>query len=639
MVYASVVSAGAPTSHRAFWVAFAVVVCAHLLLLGYFAPPSVMFSKQPVLTIDYALHVYQVDRAAIAFGEHRALWGWDPLMLAGQPAGVVEDLTSKGTELFVIGLGALGVHRGFGFNLFILLVHLGLPVSAWLTGRLLRLGRWPTLTLHALWVLLWFFDSFMHWSWWIGMISWSFASYGSVLLVALLYRTLEEPSLTRFVWLTLLAAALALIHPFVVLTLAAPSVALYVRAARAGLPPKAHAGLALAALIAASTCLVWIGPFLRFKHYVGDVDTFFNATFSFLFFDTFDLLRDGRQTGGPVRTLTRTVCFVAAAVLLVRWHRAADRRALGLSVLIGSAVILAYGSAYLWLGRQTQPYRHIGPAMLAAAVPAAVLLCEVLSPRAIKSYPKGAQVALLLLAVAALPRLARTALHYIPDALPRQVERSKLDFLSSPLVGLNEPKPYPMRHHGALPQQQAMREWLGQHHQQGGRVVVNDWVLGEYLAAAARVPILGGIVERPLPHTDAHLFRREPDGRLPRAELALYFEDYAVEYVVLAGGHLPLDHERELLSPVAVVEGYRVYRVRQPSSYFAEGSGRVTVQAMNRIELADVTGSSVVLRFHYLETLRCRPDCEVKREPAPRSRVGFLRVDNPPPRFEIYNGY
>lgn len=621
-----------------FGVALLSLIALHLGLLLYFAPPATLLSKQPVMTVDYALHVYQVDRAWTAFNEHGALWAWDPLALAGQPAGVVEDLTSKGTELFVIGLGRLGVSRAFAFNLFILLVHLGLPLTAWLVGRLLSLGRWETLVLHGLWLCLWFFDSFMHWSWWIGMITWCFASYGAVLLIALLYRCLEAPTLGRFAWLALLAAVLSLVHPFVVLSLAIPCVALYARSFR-GMSGKAHAMLGGAALVAASTALIWIFPFLRFKHYVGDVDTFFNATASFAFFDAFDLLKDGRQTGGPVRTMFRMLCFAAGGVMLVRWHRAGDRRALGLSSLVLSALVLAYGSAYFWLGRQTQPYRHIGPAMFAAAVPAAVLLREVLSPSALRSYPRGAQLALMFCAVLLVPRAARTALQYMPTLLPQQVERSKLDFLSSPLVGLNEPKPLVMRHEGPLPQQQAVRSWLLKHHAGGGRVVVNDWVLGEYLAASTNVPILGGIVERNVPHVDAHLFRREPDGNLPPAELAAYFDTYAVEYVVLAGGHLPLDERRELLRPTAAVSGYRIYRTVKAPNYFERGAGKVRSQAVNKLELSEVKGDVAVLRFHWMETLRCRPECSVEREPNTLDRVGFIRVNNPPPAFEIYNGY
>ena len=288
-------------------IAILAVVALHLALLAYFAPPRVMFSNEPITTVDYSLHVVQVDRAVRAFHESGKLWGWDPLELAGQPAGMVEDLTSKGTELFVIALGGLGVPMGRAFNLFVLCVHLGLVAAAWGSARLFGLNPAETAVAMLSWVLLWFFDSFMHWSWWVGMISWSFACYASVLLVALLYRTLESRRRILYLPLALLAAALALVHPFAVFAVLVPCVALYARAFR-GMSKSEHALLWMAAAFSASTALLWIAPPLRMRHYIGDIDTFFNTTLSYLFFDTFDLMRDGRETGWPVRTLVRTLC-------------------------------------------------------------------------------------------------------------------------------------------------------------------------------------------------------------------------------------------------------------------------------------------------------------------------------------------
>ncbi len=619
-------------------ISLVALICVHLALLLHFAQPSVMLSRQPVVTVDYALHVYQIDRARTSFAEHGKLWSYDPLVLAGQPAGVVEDLTSKGTELFVIALENLGVPWGLGFNLFILLVHLLMPLSAWLVGALLRLSRFQTLMVHGLWLWLWFFDSFMHWSWWIGMITWSFASYSIVVFAALLWRALQEQRLKHLLWLCVLTPTLAIAHPFAGITLLPVSVGLVLLHRRC-LSPKSFGLLLAAALLGAATALVWAPVTSRFSHYVGDVDTFFNATLSFLLYDSFDLLKDGRQTGGPMRAAVRTLCFVAALVALIGWRRKKDPRFYPFALLIGSALVLAYGSAYFWTGRQTQPYRHIGPGMMAAAVPAGVLLWRVFSPRALRGYPAAARIGLLLVAVLALPRLVRTVLHYVPALLPKQVERSNLDLLSSPLVGLNEPKPVVMRHHGALPEQRAVRDWLVENHQGRGRVVTNDWVLGEYLVVAANVPVLGGITERNVPHVDAHLFRREEEGNIGAAAMRDYFRDYAVGFVILGGDHGPVDARRDLLEPVKNVRGYRVYRTREQPSYFATGAGQVREQRVNHIGLDGVSGSSVVLRFHYMETLRCRPNCELKREEVPGDRVGFIRVDGPPPEFEIYNAY
>ena len=163
--------------------ALGAVLALFLGLLAWFAPPSLLFSKQPVVSYDYALHAYQVERALNAFRSSGALWAYDPLVLAGQPAGVVEDLTNKGTELFVIGLAALGLHPAFAFNLFILLAHLAMPAACWASARLFGLSKVEASVALLLWVLMWFFDSFMHWCWAIGMITWSATCYLTVLYI------------------------------------------------------------------------------------------------------------------------------------------------------------------------------------------------------------------------------------------------------------------------------------------------------------------------------------------------------------------------------------------------------------------------------------------------------------------------
>ena len=627
--------------HERRWVfplSLAATLALHFALTAYFAPPRTLLSKDPVQTIDYALHAYQVDRALAAHRQAGALWAWDPLLLAGQPAGVTEDLTSKGTELFVIGMAALGLHPGFAFNLFILLVLLAVPAAAWASARLFGLDRNQALVVVLLWELLWFFDSFLHWSWWIGMITWSFVCFACVLFVAMLHRALESRQLRWFVALVPFAFVLTLVHPFAALTVCVPCLALYVRSART-LGGRHHALVASIAIAGAASVLVWIGPFLRFKHYVGDADTFFNAKLSYLFFDAFDLLKDGRQTGGPIRTMVRMLCFAGAALCFWRWHKERDRRLLPLALLVLWPLFLAYVSGYSWLGRQTQPYRQVGPAMLAAAVPAALLLSELLAPAALRALPRGAKLLGILALVLVMPRFVRTVLHYIPDLLPEQVKRSKLDFLTSPLVGLNEPPPLPLRLHGAPDAHQKVRRWFETHHRGRGRIVVSEWVLGEYLVTSTNLPILGGLVERNVPHVDAHLFRRHPDGDLPGDALRKYLDDYAAGWVVTFGDFGPLDHRRDLLEPAEKVEGYRIYRTRREPSYFQTGSGRVEVQKVNLVGVSDAVGSEVVIRFHWMETLRCRPGCRVERQDVAGDRVGFVRVPNPPPRFEIYNAY
>lgn len=617
-----------PRGKRALLALFAVIGL-HVALVFHFAPPRVLFSKEPVVMIDYALHAYQVDRALTAYRGWGKLWGWDPHVLAGQPAGVAEDLTSKGTELFVIGLRALGVHAGFAFNLFIALVMLAVPFSAFASARLFGLSRRASVVATLFWVLLWFFDSFLHWSWWLGMITWCFAAQASVVLLGLVHRAFESKRTLHYVPIFVLAPVLALVHPFSALTLLVPGVALYARSAR-GLPRAHHVLLALAVLAAAATTLIWIGPALRFRHYVETADSYFNATLDYVFFDLFDLMRNSDHTGAPVRTALRTLAFAAGGVMLYRWHKAGDRRALPLASLVVWCVGLAYVAAHTHVGRQTQPYRQIAPAMLAAALPAAELFAELLRPKSLRALDGRARLLVALGAVLFVPRLARTVLFYFPNVVPASVATQLVQ---------NEPKPWEAKLAPAGEPALAARAWLETHAADRGRIVVQPWVLGEYLAAATRLPLLGGLEHRNIHQADAHLFRRSLSGDLPGPALREYLTTYAVGHVVLVGKRIALEERADVLEHVATVAEHRIYRTRIEPSYFMRGSGRLVEQSFNRLRVEDAAGSEVVLRFHWLESLACRPDCKLEREPVPGDRVGFIRVPNPPKSFEIYNAY
>ena len=167
-----------------------------------------------------------------------------------------------------------------------------------------------------------------------------------------------------------------------------------------------------------------------------------------------------------------------------------------------------------------------------------------------------------------------------------------------------------------------------------------DWVLGEYLATFAKVPTLGGITERNVPHAAAHPMRHDftpaSSGDDP---LGRYLSEYAVAVVVTQGDAKPFDERADLLEPVDTIGRYRVYRTRTAASYFASGEGRVVDQRPNLIRVAGASGNEIVLRFHFMETLRCRPDCRLTRALADRDPVGFIRIENPPSAFEIYNAY
>jgi hypothetical protein len=617
----------------------AVALALHGGLLAYFTPKGLLSSGLPIHTFDYALHVYQVDRALSAFRDSGHLWSYDPFVLAGQPAGAIEDLTSKSVELFVIGASYLGARPWVAFNAYVFLVHLAMPAVGWKAARLFGLSRLAAAVGVFFWVVLWHFDSFLHWCWYVGMISWGAASALIVLVVALMYRATRDHRASVYVALGAAAALVVLVHPFAVLTLAMPLAALYLRSFRR-LRAWEHGALAAGAALSASTALTWVGPAIRFRHYIGEVDAFLWPTLPYVLFDWLDLMKDVLMTGQPVRTVFRTLVLALSVILILRWRSSRDDRALPLGLLVLGSFALAYTGGYTWAFRQTQPYRHIGPAALAAALVAAALVVEVFRQGELRKLDRGSRTAVAVSAILVLPVLARTVLTYLPTLLPRR-EPHLTAFRPgpNPLLPNDEFGLIRMGHGGPSAEYQRIGRYIDSA-VPNGRVVAFDWVLGEYLSVFTHVPILGGIPQRNVPHVAAHPLRHALAPTYAGDDpFRRYLEEYAVAVVVTNGQPGPIDARLDLLLPEEAFGDYRLYRVQREPSYFAVGAGRVAEQRLNTVRVVEARGREVVLRFHWLETLRCRPNCTVGRAEAEGDRAGFLRVENPPSAFEIYNAY
>ena len=112
---------------------------------------------------------------------------------------------------------------------------------------------------------------------------------------------------------------------------------------------------------------------------------------------------------------------------------------------------------------------------------------------------------------------------------------------------------------------------------------------------------------------------------------------------------LPLDHAVAipvpgLENPFEMVErvspfvdGYVIFRTKLPLSLI-DGPGRVEASFDHLHISGSDPAKDAVLRFHFMETLVCNPDCSIEREEVPGDRVGFMRIPAPhPAEFSIDN--
>jgi hypothetical protein len=624
------------------WIALGMVAALHVALTLRFEPLAVIFGPEPITTLDYETHYQQNLRAAQAFDESGRLWSYNPHLLAGQLSGTIFDADNKLYEVFTIALGIVGIPLHTGHNLFVLLAHLLVGPILYSAARLFGLDRGASTLVLGLGSACWFFDSFAHFLWWVGMVSYGFASVLALLPVALFYRWLTD---RRPLHLVLMGALLGLIHtlhPYSFFVLVVPMGFLYVRA-RSRLSWQEHLAVAGCAVFAIVCNLWWLAVAFRFWHYILDSAFFMDVTASILVFDYLGLLKEPSQTGVvAVRSAFRFLALFGGLFGLLMWRRERDERFELFAVTLGTLLCAAYLGGYLAPLRQIQPYRFSLPATFFAVIPAAAFLMAAVREWRETQLPRLVVAFGLLAILVVVPRFARDMIYFLPEAVPRHTRP-----LPAPPGNINGgagfgtivwPEPFDFSHSPIGPHEQWVTQFVHDQDDQSGRWLVEWWALGEHLAWATDAQILGGFREFNLAHSDANWFRRHPDGAGPEPEaLERYFEQYNVKWVVVSNPVPALESRTDLLKLETTIFGTRFYRTRVASSYFVGGGPGEVTASLDRIEVRGSRGGDLVLRYHYLETLQCRPGCSLYRAETPGDRVGFIGVRDAPPDFIIEN--
>jgi hypothetical protein len=637
----------------AFWLCLAALLAVQLALTAYFLKPKLIFDSEPLSWLDYDTHIEQTWRVVEALDHWGESWLYDPYLLAGYPNGAIFDADNKGWELWTYALSSVGVPRAIAFDLFILLIHLMAPWALFAAAKAFGLDRWGALTAGTLGLCLWFFDAFPRWCWWIGMISWGGAALLAPLAIGLMYRFLRDGRPIHAALGGIVLAAGHLIHPYLFVVVAIPMLALYVRGFRR-LSAARHLGVLSIAAVTVAANAYWLIVALRFWHYIRDSGYCFQSGIGYLYTDYFGLIGADPLVSGVLsnRTAFRFLCIGCALAALFVWRRRRDDRfaPLGLAAAIGFGV--AYLGSAFWLTRQIQPYRFVLPAMYLTVVPAAAFIADTVRSGALRRLPRIAYAALGLAALVAIPAFARDVLYYFPAQLPSLSPLHEVmpvltgHYKNTPIPGLGAHKQMELRYRSHFEDMNDLARFLNEQDDGQGRVLVEWHVLAEHLAWRTRTQILGGF-ERNEQHTSANLFYHDPEGLLPPAELKRYFETYAVKWVIFTYKRR-LEGRRDILEPMGGIPPYdekgvprhRVYRTKIDVSYFAENRGHVTVD-YNVIRVAGTNPrADVVLRFHFLETLVCKPGCSLVKEPLAGDPVGFIRVPAPhPAKFAIVNSY
>ncbi|MCA9707557.1 MAG: hypothetical protein KDK70_17020 [Myxococcales bacterium] len=313
-------------------------------------------------------------------------------------------------------------------------------------------------------------------------------------------------------------------------------------------------------------------------------------------------------------------------------------KALSLGLGLGFLLALTYLGGYTFFAN-IQPHRHVGPTGFLAVVPVAAAVELAFRERWWSRLSRPAWALLAVLSVPAAQHLARDVLYFTWRSLPKPAELLDGQPIWYTMLGYGPHGDFSYGdwHHDDL------AAWVRDHDDGTARFLVENWHVGEQLAWKTKAQILGGFTWRNLEHSGANVFRRYPKGDVPPDELRAYLQTYGVRWVVVStpAAAAPWWDQQPALERVRGVGQFRLYRTREPVSLLAEGQGRVTASTNRLLVTGSDPARDVVLRYHWLETLACGPDCQIEREPIDaHDPVGFIRVPAPHPAdFELRNMY
>jgi hypothetical protein len=78
-------------------------------------------------------------------------------------------------------------------------------------------------------------------------------------------------------------------------------------------------------------------------------------------------------------------------------------------------------------------------------------------------------------------------------------------------------------------------------------------------------------------------------------------------------------------------------KVNQPLTWFVAGKGKVKA-GLNRLELSEITGDAVILKYHWVEGLTASPPAKIEQVKMLDDPIPFIKLVAPPPSVTLRVG-
>jgi hypothetical protein len=605
----------------------ATIFLLHVLgLIGLFTPLSGLIDAQPIIEQDWGLHSHHLASLEAFWRRDGMMWGYNPFFMAGYPSNTIQDLSIKFFEFAALVLSSLMLTPIQWFKISAFLAMASVPWLGFFTAHNLFFAddRKNLIGLAAAFLAtIYWWNSLPREMFFYGMIGFPMAVYLSVWGVSLFYRLAvrsESFGWLHIAWL-LFAAAILPLHVQSVIIFLPPVIALLAFAPHL-LSVRLIAWSTAALLVAALANLAWLAP--AFEHRGNDVSAaiveqlpVFAGTNPFTFFLDY-LGPPGFWTfRSPFFEKGFRLALLALSLLGIKRLLRDREQAVGILLVSAAAglFILTYFGSLVPSVRSWQPLRFKIALDLFLAIPAAYAIVHWLSAREAPSR---------LVPVLLGCGIATFAVNLVQTESAGKLQlRTRLD-----------------------PQVAALADWIAKETPADARVlfeesgdetsfVYDGAYLSSLLPRLTGRQFIGGPINL---YNDRHHFAEFHSGKLFKkdihglsdGDLRNYLQLYNIGAIVAfhPASIRRLQAAADLITLEQRIGPVHLMKVRQPLSWFVKGEGKVKAE-WNRLELSDLGGNEVVLKYHWVEGLTASPPAEIEAVRLADDPIPFIKLTHP----------
>lgn len=609
-----------------FWPA---LLCAtamlQTLLLSLVFPLSQLFSELPLLYIDAPVHWYRLV-TAVNLAEQGNLIGYDPFFAAGTRVGIVANPAGK-----VAAIAAV-LAQGFAseavvWKLYSFIASIVAALCVPIALRMLGAGRVAIIAGTILGLMLWWVSMF-RWFHTAGLVSFVLVAYLGVVYMAGIVRYLSgSGGAIAIAALGLGGALFMLLHPLFPVPIMVATVIFLMVSWR---ELRWHRLLPILLVVPALSLLpnlphLWLvfnspDPPVSVTAHQAIVDA------NLLWKELLGLWQ-GDAHGSKVYALIA----LAAGCALMLATPGRERRLVFVTGLSGVVLILfaALGGGLGPIAFWTQPNRFAPVGYLWLCLPASIGIAHLIGLASIRQRDwRGitASAGVALIALLSLVNLNEV--------------RRELSHADTGHYGATPPRVQPLGDYS-----KTALLWLEQHTTQSARVLfetsngrIHDGGhMAPYYAYTAQREFIGGAY--PFSHFagfwDGYLFG-QPVTELETAEFEQYANLYNLGWIIVFSDDSKGVFDRMPgVSPIAEYEAMKLYRINREHSYFLEGQGRVALRDHNRLELENLKGDAVIIKYHHLSGIDSTPPATIESVSFLDDPGTFIKIVNPPEKLSL----